>query len=35
MCARSLLTYTDEESDTALTMFEHVHEKKIVLKMRT
>eukprot|EP00439_Symbiodinium_sp_Y106_P050466 s4807_g6.t1 len=25
----SLLTYTDEESDTALTMFEHVHEKKI------
>ena len=33
MSCRTVLTFTDSEQD--LTMFEHVHEKKIVLKMRT
>ncbi|CAE7396325.1 amt-3 [Symbiodinium natans] len=32
---RSLLTFTDHASHKALTMFEHVHEKKVVLKMKT
>ena len=30
---RSLLSFAD--SHKGLTMFEHVHEKKIVLRMRT